>query len=270
MEKRAPSSKAHPGTLPQNEQAQRAASCPVAQIRQFLYSPNPAILLALLNNPNMGESEALLLLKRRSLPVPVVEKIASRRELRDSYAIKLALAQHPRTPPRIALEALKFLYVFDLVSVCLLPGLPPEIKSVSEQLILAQVKKLAIGQRITLAKRGPARVAAGLLTLADGNSQIVNAVLENPYLTERALLEVLNRPECPSRVVDALAMHEKWALRYDLRLALLRKPSLTMARALKLLSGLKAPDLKELSQDSSATPELRRYVANLVNRSAVR
>ncbi len=221
--------------------------------------------MALLSNPNFGEQEALVLLNRRSLPSSVVEDLASRRQLRDSYAIKLALAKHPRTPPRIALEVLKFLYVFDLVSVCLLPGLPSEIKNVSEQLILAQVKKLAIGQRITLARRGPARVAAGLLS--EGNSQVVTAALENPYLTEHALLQLLNRPECPPRVVEALALHAKWGRRYDLRVALLRQPTLTMARALRLLPGLKEADLRELCQDSSVTPELRRYVSNLVHGS---
>ena len=71
------------------------------------------------------------------------------------------------------------------------------MKRASEELILGQVPKLAVGQRITLAKRGPARLAASLLK--GENCQIIQAVLDNPYLTEAVLLPVLNRPDCSPR-----------------------------------------------------------------------
>jgi len=113
------------------------------------------------------------------------------RPILSSYAVKRALTKHPNTPLRTALGQLKFLYLFDLVSVGLQPGLSAEVKQASEELILAQVPKLAVGQRITLAKRGSARLVASLLK--GENIQIIQAVLDNPYLTEAVLLPVLNR-----------------------------------------------------------------------------
>ena len=119
---------------------------------QFLYSSDADVLNALLANPHFGEREALLMLNRRDLPSSVIEGLASLRPILSSYAVKRALTKHPNTPLRTVLGQLKFLYLFDLVSVSLQPGLSAEVKRASEELILAQVHKLAVGQRITLAK----------------------------------------------------------------------------------------------------------------------
>lgn len=256
-----PDSKDGLDAVVRRDQLEWAASCGRNQMASLLHSTNPAVLGALLHNPCFQEREALVLLNRTDLPSSLIQELASLKLLQSSYAVKRALAKNPKTPPRIALEQLKFLYVFDLVTICLLPGLAAEMKKVAEEMILSQVSKLAIGQRITLARRGPARIAASLLI--GENLQIIKAVLDNPYLTERALLQVLNRPTCTPKIVDAIATHAKWSLRYDIRLALLRQPNVSMARALGLVTGLKPYDLKQLAQDSSVTPELRKYLARL-------
>jgi hypothetical protein len=217
----------------------------MAAMARFLQATHPEVLQALLVNPHFGEREALLLLNRRDLPSSVIQELASRRSLVNSHAVKLALAKHPKTPLRTALEQLKFLYLFDLVSVCLQPGVLAEVKRTGEESILAQVPKLAIGQRITLAKRGSARLAASLLK--GENTRIIQAVLDNPYLTEAVLLPVLNRPDCAPKIVESIAAHPKWGLRYDIRLALLRHSSLTVAQALAILPGLKPKDAQAMS-----------------------
>ncbi|MSO22574.1 MAG: hypothetical protein EXQ58_04820 [Acidobacteria bacterium] len=153
------------------------------------------------------------------------------------------------------MKQLRFLYLFDLVSVCLQPGVLPEVKRASEELILSQVPKLALGQRITLAERGSARLSASLLK--GENTQIIQAVLDNPYLTEGALLPVLNCPDCAPKIVEAIAAHPRWGLRYDSWLALLRHSSLPVARALAILTGLKPQDAKAMSQDPRVIPQVR-------------
>jgi hypothetical protein len=237
-----------------------ASECSVAEMTPFLNATEPGVLKALLDNPHFGEREALLLLNRRDLPSAVIQELASKRTVVSNYALKLALTKHPKTPMPIALDQLKFLYVFDLVSVCLQTGVRTEVKRASEELILAQVPKLAIGQRITLAKRGPARLAASLLK--GENSRMIQAVLDNPYLTEAVLLPVLNRPDCPPKIVESIAGHPKWGLRYDVRLGLLRHSSLPLARALAILPGLKPQDAKAISQDPAVIPQVRNYLLN--------
>ena len=241
------------------ERQRLASQCSVAEMTQFLYATDPDVLKRLLGNPQLWRTRSPFLLNRRDLPSTVIQELASLDRL-SSYAVKLALTKHPKTPLRTALEQLKFLYLFDLVSVCLQTGVRAEVKRASEELILAQVPKLAVGQRITLAKRGPARLAASLLK--GENLQIIQAVLDNPYLTEAVLLPVLNRPDCSPRIVESIASHPKWGLRYDIRLALLRHSSLSVARALAILPGLKPQDAKAISQDSAVNPEVRKYLSN--------
>jgi len=247
------------------EAAQFASQCSVAEMTPFLYASEVGVLNGLLANPHFGEREALLLLNRRDLPSAVVQQLASLRPILNSNAVKRALTQHPNAPLRIALTNLKFLYLFDLVSVSLQPGLPAELKRASEELILAQVPKLAVGQKITLAKRGSARLAAGVLK--GENIQIIQAVLDNPYLTEAVLLPVLNRSDCTPRIVEAIAAHPRWGLRYDIRLALLRNSSLPLARALAILPGLKPQDAQAMSQDAAVSPQIRKYLSNRLNSS---
>jgi len=247
------------------EAADLASHCSGAEMSQFLYTSDVGVLNALLANPQFGEREALLMLNRRDLPSSVVQELASLRPILNSYAVKRALTKHPSTPLRTALAQLKFLYLFDLVSVSLQPGLSAEVKRASEEMILAQIPKLAIGQRITLAKRGSARLAASLLK--GENTQIIQAVLDNPYLTEAVLLPVLNRSDCTPRIVEAIAAHPRWGLRYDIRLALLRNSSLPLARALAILPGLKPQDAQAMSQDAAVSPQIRKYLSNRLNSS---
>lgn len=237
-----------------------ASECGIAEMAPFLHATDPDLLQAVLANPHFSEREALLLLNRRDLTSSVIEKLAGLRTLVNTYAVRLALTKHPKTPLRTALEQLKFLYLFDLVSVCLQPGVHAEVKRASEELILAQVPKLAIGQRITLAKRGSARLAASVLK--GENAQIIQSVLDNPYLTEAVLLPVLNRPDCPPKIVESIAAHPKWGLRYDIRLALLRHSSLPVARALAIVPDLKPQDAKAMAQDPAVIPQVRNYLSN--------
>ncbi len=124
----------------------------------------------------------------------MIQELASQRTVVSSYAVKLALTKHPKTPLRTALEQLKFLYLFDLVSVCLQTGVRAEVKRASEELILARFPSW----RLDNASRwqSEARPALQPACLKGENLQIIQAVLDNPYLTEAVLLPVLNRPDC--------------------------------------------------------------------------
>jgi len=175
-----------------------------------------------------------------------------------SYPQRLALLKNPKTPVHLSLQHIKFLHLFDLVSLCLQPVIPQEVKQAAEERIVAQIPKMPIGQRITLARRGPTRILAQLLL--GENLQIIQAGLDNPYLTENILSQSLNRNDCPQKVVDSVATHKKWSTRYELRLALLRQSRLSMSHALKFIPDLKSTDLKELAYDSRVNIFIRNYL----------
>jgi hypothetical protein len=247
------------------EAEQRAATCPLEDVSRFLHSPVERVLLVLVHNPVLTENEVLVLLNRKDLPANVIEGISQSKKWLASYAINRAIAKHPRTPTRVSLQRLKFLFLFDLVSVSLQPAIPYEVKKLAESLILSQLPKLPLGQQITLARRSTGKIAGELL--GKGNRQIIQAALDNPRLNEATLLQILNGPGCSAQLVEALAKHKKWFFTYDIRLALMRSNCLSMANVLRLIPDLKGSDLSELTEDPKVSRQVRDYVKRVLTNS---
>ena len=237
------------------ERAQRGGP---EEIALLVHDPALEVLTELLRNPSLAESHLLILLARKNLPGELLEMVAKNDELIKSQRVRAAVVRHPKTPRLVAMRLMKFLYLFDLVAVSLEPAVATEIKHLAEEQIIARLQQVPLGERITLARRSSARVAAALLAL--GDEQVIPAALENPQMTESALLGVLRRDELPPAVVEALARHAKWSLRYDLRLQLVRHPLTPLALALAFLPYLTPEDLLVIATDLGMTPTMREYV----------
>ena len=216
------------------------------------------MLFALLKNPAVAETEIALLLTRKNLPAAVIEEICQRREWLKIYAIKKALACHPHTLRLVTMRLLRELYLMDLVQIALLPGVSAELKRNAEDQLLIRLPQLPLGQKITLARRGPARVA-GLL-LAEGHPLVVPVALDNSHLTAAQILKVLAREGVPESVVQAVPQHRKWSCDYNVRLALVRNPATTLAVSLSYLPELTVSDLSELAAPGIVPERLRKYL----------
>src|SRR6266480_4371016 len=94
------------------------------------------------------------------------------------------------------------------VLLALSPAVPAELKRNAEEQLLMRLPQIPLGQKITLARRGPGRVAGALLT--EGHPQVLAVVLDNPYLTEAQVLKALSRQKLPPGVVTAIIHHRKW------------------------------------------------------------
>ena len=172
-------------------------------MNELVYHPAPAVLVALLDNPALDETKLTLLLSRKDLPLEVLEEIGVRKALLKNYAVKKAFLFHPRTPRLLGLRLLKDLYLMDLVQFALSPAAPAELKRYAEEQLVARLPQLPLGQKITLARRGPARVAGAVVL--EGHAQVMPIALDNPYLTEAQVLKALAREKVPTVVVQALA-----------------------------------------------------------------
>ena len=247
-----------------DEDLQRARSASGEELAELIYHPKPAVLLALLENPTFEETNLCLLLARKDLPSEVLEEIGSRKPLLRSYAVKRALLFHPRAPRLVCLRLLRDLYLMDLVQFALSPAVSPELKRYAEEQLLARLPQLPLGQKITLARRGPARVAGALL--AEGHAQVLPVALDNPYLTEAQVLKVLAREKVSLSVVQALAAHRKWSHAYNVRLALVRNHSAPLATVLAFLPELTVNDLRELAAPGIVPANLRNYLQAEVQR----
>lgn len=240
------------------ERIERAQRGGPGEIRLLVHDPAVEVLDALLRNPFLSEENLLTLLRRKDLPRELLEAIAKNEELVRSQRVKAALVQNPHTPRLVALRLLKFLYVFDLVTVSLEPAVPAEIKRLAEEQILNRLEQLPLGQQVSLARRASARVAARLLL--GGHQAVLPAALENPHMTEAALIGVLRRDDLPVVVVEHIARHLKWSRRYDIRLQLVRHPRTPLALALGFLPDLRSADLRVIATDKRMTPVMREYV----------
>ena len=228
------------------------------ELAALLHHHSPDILLGLLDNPALDETQLCLLLNRNDLPSEVLEEVARRKPLLKNYRVKRALAFHPRTPRLAGVRLLRELYLMDLVQLTLLPGTSAELKIHAEEQLIARLPQLPLGQKVTLGRRGTARVAGALL--AEGHAQVLSVVLDNPQLTEAQVLKALSRDRLPLGVIQAIAHHRKWSHTYNVRLALVRHPNSTLSTILGYLPELTVSDLRELASPGIVSENLRKYL----------
>jgi hypothetical protein len=240
---------------PSRERARTAAG---EELAALLHHHSPDVLLALLDNPALDETQLCLLLDRKDLPTEILEEVARRKPLLKNYRVKRALAFHPRTPRLASMRLIRELYLMDVVQLTLLPGISAELKRIAEEQLIARLPQLPLGQKVTLSRRGTARVAGALL--AEGHAQVLSVVLDNPQLTEAQVLKALSRDRLPLGVIKAIAQHRKWSHTYNVRLALVRHPSSTLSTILGYLPELTVSDLRELAAPGIASENLRKYL----------
>jgi hypothetical protein len=245
---------------------ERARSAAGEELKSLLHAAGDDALLALLENPNLEEPHVVLLLERLDLSASVLAAVAGAGKWSSSEGVRLRLARHPRTPKRFALAAVRQLFLFDLVRLSLLPSAPADIRRVAEEVILTRVPHLAIGEKLTLARRGPSRVAGAIL--AEGHRQAIKLALANAFLSEGQVLKVLAKPGVPERVVAAIAHHPKWSCHYNVRIALVRNPHTAVAALQAFLPQLTQGDLKQIARLEGLATHLKKHMREELMRRA--
>lgn len=222
-----------PEELPEAQAARTAAGETIAAL---LDSPSEDVLRSLIDNPAFDETHLCFLLERKDLSGLLLEEISKRKAWRASYRVRLGLAAHPHTPRLIAMRLLRELHLMDLVRISLLPTSSMELRRLADERVLTQLPQLPLGQKLTLARRGSARIASGLV--AHGPEQVARVALDNSFLTESQLLKALAKESLAGRTLAAVAMHGKWSKLVNIRVALLRHrhapPALVPELALEL------------------------------------
>ena len=251
-----------------NTRSAEARSASGDELRVFLHDASEEVLVAVLANPHLTESDVCILLERLDLPDKILGAVAAHPSWKKNEAIRFRLARHPHTPRRVALPLLRDLFLFDLVQVSLSPSTPAEIRRVAEEIILHRLPHLPIGQKLTLARRGSARVAGGVL--AEGHPQAAMLALDNPFLNEAQILRALSRHHVPERVVTAIARHPRWSCQYNVRLALIRHPHAPLAAVLRFLPDVTMRDLRELTAATTMPDAMRSYLKKEIARRSAK
>ncbi len=221
------------------------------------------VLLAALRNPCLDHQHLLVLLKRRELGT-VITAIYAAKRLLDAYSVKFALVVHPDTPPHIAQTLLPLLYIFDLLKLCLIPGVSIDIKVAAERKIVQQIPTQPLGNKLTLARRGTASILDALLR--EGLKNVVEACLDNPHLKEGSLHQFLASAHATADNVSMVARNSRWKSRPNIRLAILKNPRTPLIWFTTFLPGLPAATLRDLL----ASPRLTVAQKELVRQARAR
>jgi hypothetical protein len=210
--------------------------------------------------PAAAQNEDLVLsqLNHRDLPSAVVEQLSQNTAIMKSRKVRLAIAAHPQAPRRIALRVIRELYTFELMQFALTPAAAADLRRLADELLVARVASITLGERISLARRSSEMVAAALLL--DKATPVWQAALENPRLTERGVIQALQRSSATPTLVEAVSHHAKWSPRPEIRLALLRNPHTPLARALEFARRLQPALLGDILHTSKLPEQAKAYL----------
>jgi len=172
--------------------------------------------------------------------------------------VGLIVTSCPKTPRHVSVPALRQLFTFDLMNVALAPLVPADVKMAAEDVLILKMETISLGGRLSLARRASGRVAGVLLL--DDEPRIVRAALENGRLTESLVAKAVLRAHAPSHTVTAICDHEKWSLRRDVRVALLRNEKTPVSRAVEFAHGLPAALLQEILRESKLPVNVKEYL----------
>jgi hypothetical protein len=206
----------------------------------------------------LTEDLALALLKSGEISIEQIEQITKGSSAMKSRKVRLALAAHPRVPRRLALRIIRGLYTFDLVQFARIPAAPADLKHIADELLISRLASLTFGERISLARRASPSVAAALLL--DTEPRVWQSALENPRLTEAAMVKALQKTGATPAFVEAVCRHGKWSLRHEIRTALLRNPHTPLARAIEFARRLPPQLLRDVLHASRLPEKIKEYL----------
>jgi hypothetical protein len=217
------------------------------------------VLLALLRNPAFDEHHLQSLLKQRNLPQAVFAAIYANKHLIESNPVKVALVVNPEIPSHIAAILLPQLTIFELLKICLMPGIGPDQRLSAERVIIQRIPAQPLGNKMTLARRGTSAIVESLLR--EGVPPLVEACLDNPHLKEGSVHQFITASTSTAETISMVARSGRWKGRPNIRLAILKNPRTPAVWFTLFLPGLPRSTIRDLlsvPRLSSAQKELVR------------
>ncbi len=227
-------------------------------LKALVHHPSENVQRRVASDPGLTEDLALAMLERRDLSRFALEDMSRNGAVMKSRLVLNALVCHPRTPRHVSLPIARHLYTFELMKIALSPAVPADIKMAAEEAIVARLETVTLGERLTLARQSSSRVAAALLM--DPEGRIVDAALENPRMTEAWIVRTLQKEEAPQVFVEIVCRHQKWSLRQEIRVALLRNGKTPLARTLSFAQALPTAVLRDVLRHARIQAHVKVYL----------
>lgn len=233
---------------------QAGKSAGEVELRHRLPRAGAGFLQGALQNPVFGEEHLAPIFSNPALPPGLIQQIAGNKEWLARREVQQAIVFHRNSPRILKLNLVHFLGWKDLAKVMEDPFAPPPVKRAAETLLKARVEKMALGEKIHLARiAGP-----GILPClrSEPHAEVILALLGNPRLPEEEVLALCAGERTPAAVLSAVGGHPKWREHHRVKMELLRNPLTPAPVTLGFLDSLSATDLGEII----ASPRTSRLV----------
>ena len=206
--------------------------------------------------------EVRQVLRNPFLTQRAIELLLDERRLLAFSEIKRGIVCHPRTPEVRARRLVPTLFWRDLLQISGDGRVPPKVRRSADLHLRERLSGLAVGERMSIARRASPTLIQQLRM--DPDPRVVEALLENPRLTEGSLMPLISSDRAKPEVLTLIARHRRWGIRYGVRSALCRNHRTPTEIALGLLSLLKKSDLKAVLQDRRLPVAVRRRAGTLL------
>jgi hypothetical protein len=127
--------------------------------------------------------------------------------------------------------------------------------------VVNTIMKMGMKDRAKLAMKGD-REARNIL-IRDPNRVIVQAVVNNPRITEQEIEQVAAMRAIPEEILRQIANNRQWSRLYPIVHNLARNPRTPIANVLSILSRLQLKDLSNLSKNRNVSDAVRRQALRL-------
>lgn len=208
--------------------------------------------------PKLTEDLAMAKLKEQDLSPEAFEEISHDSAVMMSRKVRLAVAAHPRAPRRIALRLIRELYTFELMRFTLVPTAAADLRRVADELLVSRLPSIPMGARISLARRSSSLVAGALLL--DKETRIWQTVLNNPRLTQLAIVRALQRSRVSAALVEAVCYHPNWSPRPEIRMALLCNEHTPLAKVIEFAKHVPPARLRDILHASRLPEKTKQYL----------
>jgi hypothetical protein len=216
---------------------------------------NSEELQELVRGGELADGDALDVLRNPHCTVEIAEIVADSMQLLTSPLVREKLSSFRGLPFGRAMDLLASLPWVSLLNVAQSPSAPPVVRRHAEKRLLGLVGRMALGEKVALARKVHRVLLRGLIATAD--VQVLLALLDNPRMAENDILLILNTSDAPPEFFAELARHRKWGQYYGVRLALAECPRTPLPIALSALVQLRTADLDRVAQRAQLPDQLR-------------
>ncbi|HOC43736.1 MAG TPA: hypothetical protein PKJ99_12040 [Thermoanaerobaculales bacterium] len=221
-------------------------------------------LLAWVRAGQLREPDVLDALRNPYCTVEVAEAIASSPELLAAHGVRELLSSFRGLPFARAMDLIATLPWPSLLTVAQNPKSPPMVRRHADKKLVLALSRMSLGEKVALARRVHRELLRPLVESGDG--QVLEALLDNPKLTESDVVLILNTVAAPLEFYGRLARHRRWGQAHGVRVALARCPHAPLPVALSVLVQLRSGDLAAIASRPDAPGPVRCAAAALRER----